>query len=200
MKQIILVIMAIVVTGVGSSLGTAYFLKKDLASKESLVAAFYATENAVSVSPHGLRGKMDKGDTSFILVDLRSQEEYEKEHIIGAINIPAYKNKTKSAYDEVDRIVSSFKALPQDKEIIMYCYSIPCMTSRKVGDMLAKEGIYAKHLNIGWNEWRYFWNLWNHEHEWNATKAEDYIMKGKEPGTPQIRDYDYKCGDGELSC
>ena len=67
---------------------------------------FYDTENAIHVSPHGLRKKMTKGETdSFVLVDLRSEEEYTKEHIITAINIPAYKDPDTSAYDDVDRIL-----------------------------------------------------------------------------------------------
>lgn len=28
-----------------------------------------------------------------------------------------------------------------------------------------KELIQVKTLNIGWNEWRHFWTLWNHEYE-----------------------------------
>lgn len=49
------------------------------------------------------------------------------------------------------------------------------MTGRKVGKMLAKEGIYVKHLGIGWNEWRYDWKSWNHPHEWDITNPMDYI-------------------------
>lgn len=123
-----------------------------------------------------------KGTSKIILVDLRSAEEYEMSHVVGAINIPAYKNPDQSAYDEADRIVNAFKALPKDKEIVVYCYSIPCMTGRKVGKMLADKGIYVKHLGIGWNEWRYDWKSWNHELEWDKTKPEDYVVSGKEPG------------------
>ena len=57
-------------------------------SENSLIKEFYLTENAVHVSPHSLRLNMDNGVDNYILVDVRSQEEYEKEHIIGAINIP----------------------------------------------------------------------------------------------------------------
>ena len=151
-------------------------------TQQELIQEFYAVETAVHVSPHGLRKQMARGADSFILVDLRSQEEYEREHIIGAINIPAYKTPDKSAYGDVERIVAEFAKLPQDKDIIVYCYSIPCMTGRKVGKMLSERGIFVQHLGIGWNEWRYHWNLWNHEHEWQQTKVEDYIAKGKEPG------------------
>lgn len=151
-------------------------------SEASLIAEFYATENAVHVSPHSLRKEMAKGEMSFTLVDLRSAQEYEAGHISGAVNIPAYKDPDTSAYKEVDRIVAAFRALPTGKPAVVYCYSIPCMTGRKVGKILADHGIYVKHLGIGWNEWKYDWKSWNHEHEWENTKPEDYISKGKEPG------------------
>ena len=169
-------------------------------SDEELIKEFYLVENAVHVSPHSLRKKMSKGETDgFILVDLRSAQEYEKEHIIAAINIPAYKDPEYSAYDEKDRIVSAFRQLPKDKEIIVYCYSTPCMTGRKIGQMLAENGVYVKHLGIGWNEWRYSWNLWNHDGEL-PSKAEDYIATGKEPGVVKTGELPSPCGEGEFGC
>ncbi len=144
---------------------------------------------------------MAKGDDSFILVDLRSQEEYEREHIIGAVNIPAYKTPDKSAYDDVERIVSEFSKLPKDKDIIVYCYSMPCMTGRKIGQMLAEHGIYVMLLGVGWNEWRYYWGLWNHEHEWNITNVEDYVSSGKEPGILKERANSTTCPtENEFGC
>lgn len=184
---------------IASSL-TYYLVTNQKPTTDELVRDFYLTETAVHVSPHGLWKHMDKGDKDFILVDLRSPQEYEKEHITGAINIPAYKDPNTSAYEEVDRIVNSFRKLPKDKDIIVYCYSIPCMTGRKVGKMLAENGIYVKHLGVGWNEWRHFWTMWNHEHEWDTTKPEDYITEGDKPGKPELRELPSPCGDDELGC
>ena len=170
---------------------------------ENPIAEFYRIENAVSVSPHGLRGKMDKGDQSYVLVDLRSQEEYVEEHVVGAINIPAYSDRYTSAYDEVDRIVGSFEKLQRDypdRDIIVYCYSQACMTGRKMGGLLAEHGIYVKHLNIGWYEWRHAWNTWNHEHEWDTDKVEDYIWSGKDPGELKMSDTINPCVEGEFGC
>lgn len=169
-------------------------------TSDELIRNFYLTENAVHVSPHGLRRKMDKGDKSFILVDLRSPQEYEKEHIISAISIPAYKDPDTSAYEDVERIVARFRELPKNKDIIIYCYSIPCMTGRKVGKILSENGIFVKHLGVGWNEWRHFWQLWNHEHEWELTNPEDYIISGPEPGEPEVRELPSPCGEGDLAC
>ncbi len=155
---------------------------------EDRIAEFYQTETAVMVSPHHIRKGMDKGDDSFIIVDVRSQEEYEREHVIGAINIPAYKDPYTSAYGDVERIVGGFAELDQEKDIIVYCYSIPCMTGRKVGAMLAEHDIYVQELGVGWNEWRYYWDLWNHEHELETTLVEDYVYSGAEPGVPTLKE------------
>lgn len=200
MKTIIIAaISSLITTGIVGAF--FYFKFTQNPTKEKLIAEFYAVENAVHVSPHSLRKSMDKGENKYVIVDLRSAQEYEKEHIIGAINIPAYSDPDTSAYDEVDRIVGAFRALPKDKDIVVYCYSIPCMTGRKVGQMLVEHGIYVKHLGIGWNEWRHYWNLWNHEHEWGQTKVEDYIATGKEPGVPEKRDLLSPCSlDNTFGC
>lgn len=198
----VIVVSAIVGALAGSG-AVLFFEKTKKPSEEELIKEFYLVENAAHVSPHSLRRMMDKGDESYVLVDLRSPQEYEREHVVGAVNIPAYKNPNTSAYEEKDRIVRQFRELIEKnpgKQIITYCYSIPCMTGRKVGKMLAENGIYVKTLIIGWNEWRHFWTLWNHEHEWKTTKPEDYIWKGKEPGVPQKRELPSPCGEGELSC
>lgn len=151
-------------------------------SSEDAIKDFYITENAVHTSPHSIRKAIQKWNNKAIIVDLRSAEEYNISHIVTAINIPAYKNPDESAYDEVDRIVWAFRKLPKDREIIVYCYSTPCMTGRKIGKMLVEHGIFVKHLGIGWNEWKYSWKSWNHELEWDVTKVEDYISSGTEPG------------------
>lgn len=149
-------------------------------SENDLIKEFYEVETAVHISPHGLRKHMGEND-NVVIVDLRSQEEYEANHIITAINIPAYATPDKSDYGATERIISAFKAIPEDKEIIVYCYSSPCMTGRKIGKILADNDIYVKHLGIGWNEWRYDWDMWNHDGE-TKVDSNDYIISGSEPG------------------
>lgn len=196
-KTIIFSVIAAAIAGGFSGWAVVNFQKP---TEEELIKEFYLVENAVYVSPHSLRKKMSKGETDdFILVDLRSAEEYEKEHIVGAVNIPAYKDPEHSAYDEKERIIGAFRQLPKDKEVIVYCYSMPCMTGRKIGKMLAENDIYVRHLGIGWNEWRYYWNLWNHDGE-AASKVEDYIASGKEPGVSKATEFPSPCGEGEFGC
>ncbi len=161
----------------------AYYIVNQEPSQQDLIKEWYAAETAVHVSPHHIRKHI--ADDDFVLVDLRSQEEYEREHVIGALNVPAYASPEKSAYGDVERIVNGFNKIITDnpgKDIIVYCYSMPCMTGRKIGKMLTEHGIYVMHLGIGWNEWRHHWTLWNHEHEWDQVKVEDYIISGPQPG------------------
>lgn len=193
MKKIKYSILLIIVISAVSGALAAFAFVNFYTPESRLIKDFYLIENAVHVSPHSLRGKMDAGVSDFVLVDLRSKEEYDKEHIIGAINIPAYLDpQTSISLDsdkqEAKKMLDEFSALPNDRDIIVYCYSMPCMTGRKVGKLLAENGIYVKHLGIGWNEWRHFWNLWNHEGEWNSTDIKNYIASGSEPGMPRIRE------------
>ena len=171
----IIITTSLIVGGI-SGAGISYLLNKEK-SQDSLIKSFYEIENAVYVSPHSLRVKMSKNDFNFTLVDLRSPEEYAREHIKGAINIPAYKDQETPDYN-FERIIFEFSKLSDDKDIIVYYYSSPCMTGRKIGKILAENGIYVKHLGVGWNEWRYSWNSWNHEYEWDITNVSDYIEVG----------------------
>jgi rhodanese-related sulfurtransferase len=198
METTIKTVLAAIVTSVLVSGGAVYLLE-ERKSDEARIKDFYATETAVHVSPHGLRKKMDKGDDSFILVDLRSREEYEMAHIVGAVSIPAYADPDHSAYDEIDRIVSAFQDLGENKTVIVYCYSLACMTGRKIGNMLAEHGIYVEHLGIGWNEWRYDWDMWNHDGE-TPVRSLDYIVSGPDPGMPTVRELPSPCGEGDFSC
>lgn len=194
----------ILLAAVLASFFTWYLVKPRPVTNNDRIREYYLTENAVHVSPHTVRKNMDKGNSDFILVDLRSLQEYEKEHVVGAVNIPAYIDPNTSVpldtdKDQTARIIGQFNDLPKGKDVIVYCYSMPCMTGRKIGKLLADNNIFVKHLNIGWNEWRYYWDLWNHDGE-TPTKGADYIVSGKEPGKPKLKDAIAPCTIGELGC
>ena len=75
------------------------------------------------------------------------------------------------------------------------------MTGSKVGKMLVEHDIYVQKLGIGWNEWRYFWTLWNHPHEWNTTNVEDYVSSGSAPGEVREDLISTTCPiEGEFGC
>jgi rhodanese-related sulfurtransferase len=199
------VIFVAILSAFVSSFFTFIFLKFDEKTGDELIKDFYFSEVAAHVSPHHIRKAIVEGGDSFVLVDLRSQEEYETEHVVGAVSIPAYANPDKSAYGDVERIVGSFEELIKenpDKDVITYCYSMPCMSAKKIGKLLAENDIYVQTLGIGWNEWRYFWTLWNHPHEWNVTNVEDYLFSGEEQGTFKLNGTKPKVcpTDGAFGC
>ena len=49
-------------------------------------------------------------DNEYIIIDVRTKEEYQESHIVGAINIP---------YDEIDKTIK----LDKNKTIFVYCRS-----------------------------------------------------------------------------
>ena len=64
------------------------------------------------VSEENAKKILESGDDSAVFVSIRKAEDYAKEHIETATNIPYGKSMQKG-----------FSALPADKKIIIYCYS-----------------------------------------------------------------------------
>ena len=81
------IIISSVIGAIVGSYATFILQNNKRQTDKDLIKEFYEVENAVYVSPHSLRKKMSEGKINdYILIDLRSREEYEKEHIITAIN------------------------------------------------------------------------------------------------------------------
>ena len=152
-------------------------LRTDMKSAEALRQDYYYSESATLVSPHTMRLNMDKGQVDFVLIDLRSAEDYERGHIRGAINIP---------FDgKPETIVKFRKALEEgNKErrsyAIVYCYSYACMLGRKTGQELSKHGISVKELSVGYNDWAQQHHIWNSPGE--VYDINNYIVTGSQPG------------------
>lgn len=78
-----------------------------------------------------------------IVVDTRSNEAYENEHILSAINIP---HRTMTA--------ESTKGLNKSKTYVTYCDGIGCNASTKGAVNLAKLGFKVKELLGGLDWWK----------------------------------------------
>ncbi|RNB87405.1 rhodanese-like domain-containing protein [Brevibacillus fluminis] len=84
-----------------------------------------------------------RGNDSFILVDVRSQEAYADCHIPGAINLPARQINSDTT-----------AALPSDKLIVTYCWGPACNSSTKAAARFASLGFPVKELIGGIEYWR----------------------------------------------
>ena len=75
----------------------------------------------------------DKG----LVVDVRSPDQYEKEHIPGAINIP------------LDKLEEKLGELPRDRPIVVYCGSSRCTASLKAARLLSEKGFTNIYRYVG---------------------------------------------------
>lgn len=151
------------------------------------VIDYYESEMSVAVSPATLKKWVDNKDENYILVDLRSAAEYNKEHFITAVNIPA-------SSMESQEVIDAFNALPHGKTVVVHCYSSYCTLATQIGNLLSQNGIYVKELNVGWSELRYHWDLWNPGAK--VTDGEKYIVKGEVKSGDVIT----PCTEGEFGC
>ncbi len=81
------------------------------------------------------------GGTNLVLLDMRDREDYQRGHISGALSMPL---------EEIDK---RYQDLPDDKEIVTYCYNQYCHLSTLGALKLVEHGIPAKEMNVGWSEW-----------------------------------------------
>lgn len=84
-----------------------------------------------------------KRGEKIIVIDARSKEAYEKEHIIGAINLP---------HREMN--LESTKKLDKAAIIVTYCDGIGCNASTKAAYNMSKMNFNVRELIGGINWWK----------------------------------------------
>jgi rhodanese-related sulfurtransferase len=99
-------------------------------------------ENMEAVSLDELTKLMEMGKV--LLIDVRPAEEYDTEHIPGAISIPI---------EELEKHLSS---LPLNIEIVAYCRGPYCLMSSHAVELMKHKGLRALRLEEGVHEWREF--------------------------------------------
>lgn len=152
-------------------------LRTNLKSEAELQADYYITETATMVSPHGIRLKMDSGEIDFVLIDVRSAEDYKLGHIRGAINIPF--DGSDEAIEKVRQAIEDGKKERRSYGLI-YCYSYACTLGRKTGKTLAQHGISVKEMTVGYGDWERLHHIWNNPGE--VYDIENYIERSDQPG------------------
>ena len=82
-------------------------------------------------------------DSNVVLLDVRTQSEYEAGHIPGAILIDV---------TQADFLPKCKQQLPLDKTIALYCRS--GNRSKKAAQLLSQENYKVVELNTGFNAWK----------------------------------------------
>lgn len=95
---------------------------------------------AYETDPYDLREDLRKGE-KIVVIDARSRQTYEKEHIPGAINLPHREMSEETT-----------KGLRKDLLYVTYCDGIGCNASTRGALNLSRLGFRVKEL-IGGIEW-----------------------------------------------
>ncbi|MFP4367687.1 MAG: metalloregulator ArsR/SmtB family transcription factor [Bacteroidales bacterium] len=81
-------------------------------------------------------------DKNVLLLDVRPAIEYEFGHITGAISVP------------MNELITQFKNVPRDKEIIAYCRGPFCVLADEAVKILNEKGYRVRRLDEGFPEWK----------------------------------------------
>jgi rhodanese-related sulfurtransferase len=100
----------------------------------------YLGEPVEAIARSELTTRLRKGDV--VLIDVRPQEEFDAEHIDGAISVP------------IDELAERLAELPDDAEIVAYCRGALCVFAHQAVRQLEEAGRPARVLAGGWPEWK----------------------------------------------
>jgi rhodanese-related sulfurtransferase len=102
----------------------------------------YSDKLAFEIDSWDLRAALDKGEL-IVVVDARSAQSYQQEHIPGAINFP-HRTMTEESTRQLDR----------SRLYVVYCDGIGCNASTKGALNLTKLGFRVKELMGGLDWWK----------------------------------------------
>ncbi len=106
--------------------------------------AHFAAKLSFETDPADLYFDMKHDLTEFVVLDVRSDEDYAGAHIPGAVNIPHAQITRK-------RIEASY---PPDTLFVVYCWGPGCNGSTKAALRLSQLGYAVKELIGGIEYWR----------------------------------------------
>ncbi|MBE1442753.1 ArsR/SmtB family transcription factor [Paenibacillus sp. OAS669] len=96
--------------------------------------------NVRTISKKEVLERMKLGN--FLILDVRPKDEYETEHIEGAISVPM---------EELDDYLQN---LPKDTEIAAYCRGPYCVFTTQAVEQMQKKGFKAYRIEEGVHEWQ----------------------------------------------
>ena len=110
---------------------------------------FFESKVAFTTGPVEL-DRMIKTHADIAIIDVRAEEDYEKGHVPGAINLPKEKWGT-------------LQGLEKNKTNVVYCYSQQCHLAANACVEFARNGYPVMELEGGFDAWK--------EHDLDVDKA-----------------------------
>lgn len=137
----------------------------------------FETKNKL-VDPYEVLLRLKNHKNDFILVDIRSREEYEKGHILSSINIPGYSkaDDLSLSASQKEKVERMFSALYSDnKQIIIYAQTSYSTIPLEIAKLLGHTNEISL-LKIGYNEWAHMKTLWVPEAEWTSINPDEFVQ------------------------
>lgn len=106
------------------------------------IEAHFEGRLLAEIDPYTLHMKMERGDTDFVVLDVRSEQEFMVGHVPGARSFP------------LEILEDKIKELPHGKVLVIYCYHHAWLLAAKAALKLAKRGYHTKELLGGYDVWK----------------------------------------------
>lgn len=106
-------------------------------------ARHFASKLSVETDPSDVMLDLQRGQNSFIILDVRSVEDFEECHVEGASSFP---------YRQMN--AETVTRLPKDKVIVVYCFGPGCNASTKAALRLSSLGFRVKEMIGGLEYWQ----------------------------------------------
>ncbi len=115
--------------------------ERNLAEVDKVLRDYFQARDAMEpVSPDELIARSRQGLVT--VLDVRPHDEFEAEHLPGAVNIP------------LSELEERLSELNPEKEVVAYCRGPYCVLSFEAVARLRDHGIRARRLSDGLPEWR----------------------------------------------
>jgi len=129
--------------------------------------AYFEDKLAFTTGPVELDRWIKAHEDNLVVVDVREEEDYEKGHVPGAINLP------KKQWDNP-------RGLSRDKTNVVYCYTQQCHLAANACVQFAAKGFPVMELEGGFETWK--------EYELDIEEGATNRLK---KGSPQLAERRY---------
>ena len=125
--------------------------KKSKKQARPNVASYFEAKLEAEWGPYDLKRALDHRAREIVVLDTRTPDAFQDEHLPQAVNIPT------------DQLAQRLSELPKNKEVVPYCWSITCHLATRAAFLLAKKGYRVHELAGGIELWK--------EHEFPVVSA-----------------------------
>ncbi|MBU2970934.1 sulfurtransferase [Pseudoalteromonas sp. C2R02] len=115
------------------------------AAPKQQACEYFASKLASETDCSDVYADIKEGNNNYLLLDVRSEQAFDKSHAITALNMP---------HSQINR--ESFVKYPKDTLFVVYCWGPGCNGATKAALKIAKLGFAVKEMIGGIHYWEDF--------------------------------------------